>query len=149
VRGGSDGWWVEGSNDGPIGVVEDGAWESVHALEGGTVIAEADGGGDAFVDGFVSDIGGAKDAPGGQHCVRTLNGLLGRPQQSSLRPFPHKRQKHQHLERETWNDSPVRFVLYIRPRAYQNIRASHGTMTRGRRSGLVGHWYSIDIRLPK
>jgi hypothetical protein len=27
----------------------------------------------------------------GSHCVRTLNGLLGRPQQSSLRPFPHKR----------------------------------------------------------
>jgi hypothetical protein len=24
-------------------------------------------------------------------CVRTLNGLLGHPQQSSLRPFPHKR----------------------------------------------------------
>jgi hypothetical protein len=32
-----------------------------------------------------------EDAPGVEHCVRTLNGLLGRPQQSSLRPFPHKR----------------------------------------------------------
>jgi hypothetical protein len=30
-------------------------------------------------------------APGVEHCVRTLNGLLGHPQQSSLRPFPHKR----------------------------------------------------------
>jgi hypothetical protein len=51
-------------DDGPIGVVEDGAWESVHALEGGTVIAEADCGGDAFVDGFVSDIGGVRGADG-------------------------------------------------------------------------------------
>jgi hypothetical protein len=56
--------WAQGLNDGPIGVVEDGAWESVHALEGGTVIAEADGGGDAFVDGFVSDIGGARGTDG-------------------------------------------------------------------------------------
>jgi hypothetical protein len=29
--------------------------------------------------------------PARGHCVRTLNGLLGHPQQSSLRPFPHKR----------------------------------------------------------
>jgi hypothetical protein len=34
---------------------------------------------------------GVTRATGGQHCVRTLNGLLGHPQQSSLRPFPHKR----------------------------------------------------------
>jgi hypothetical protein len=30
-------------------------------------------------------------ATGARHCVSTLNGLLGHPQQSSLRPFPHKR----------------------------------------------------------
>jgi hypothetical protein len=33
----------------------------------------------------------AHGQPARGHCVRTLNGLLGRPQQSSLRPFPHKR----------------------------------------------------------
>jgi hypothetical protein len=34
---------------------------------------------------------GATRTIGVQHCVRTLNGLLGHPRQSSLRPFPHKR----------------------------------------------------------
>jgi hypothetical protein len=34
---------------------------------------------------------GATRTTGVQHCVRTLNGLLGHQQQSSLRPFPHKR----------------------------------------------------------
>jgi hypothetical protein len=33
----------------------------------------------------------AQGQPARGHCVRTLNGLLGYPQQSSLRPFPHKR----------------------------------------------------------
>jgi hypothetical protein len=56
---------VQSSNDGPISVVEDSAWESVHALEGGTVIAEADCGGYALVDGLVrGDIGGARGADG-------------------------------------------------------------------------------------
>jgi hypothetical protein len=33
----------------------------------------------------------AQGQPACGHCVRTLNSLLGRPHQSSLRPFPHKR----------------------------------------------------------
>jgi hypothetical protein len=33
----------------------------------------------------------AQGQPARGHCVCTLNGLLGHPQQSSLRPFPHKR----------------------------------------------------------